>query len=252
LRASKARPSRLSPFGHGLRAWPRLPNASANSSGSWPLGRARSAGCRSDCGSLSGRYARCADDRWHRYSGSQVRAKPPLPTRSSGARYRILRSWHRSGRVPAIALAGGRELAVGGAVTLAGFGQSAAMAREPPTLRAVDTTVVAVGEGIVASGSAMTTACRGDSGGPMLIHRDGARYVVGIIYGATAAICGSPAQVVPIGPEREWLATALARESKSTSSRRQNTVFAVGAVLVACVLLAGLRTQRAPRPTGGP
>jgi len=135
---------------------------------------------------------------------------------------------------------------VGAPVTLAGFGQSSALAREPPTLRMVDTTVVGIGDGFLASGSPTATACRGDSGGPMLVNRDGALYVVGIIEGATAAICGSPTQVVPTGLDRDWLAAGFATDSKAPFSRGQR--WGLGcAALVACTLLAVLRARRAPR-----
>jgi hypothetical protein len=149
--------------------------------------------------------------------------------------------------VTALPIDGESTPAVGTAVTLAGFGQSSTFAKEPATLRMVDTTVVGIGEGFLASGSATATACRGDSGGPMLVDRGGVAHVAGIIEGATAAICGSPTQVVPTAPDRDWLEARLARDSRPAFSGAQRWALGFAAALAACLLFAALRARRAPR-----
>ena len=86
-------------------------------------------------------------------------------------------------------------------VTMIGFGQTAALAHGPTGRRVVSTTVVRVGGNLLELGDEDHTACRGDSGGPVLVTRDdGPGRVVGLVQGPVAAICRSSTQAVLLDP----------------------------------------------------
>jgi len=74
----------------------------------------------------------------------------------------------------AIPIDDGPPPAVGAPVRLAGYGSSNPLARDCPALRTIVASVVGVRPGRMEVGSATATACRGDSGGPMLVDRGGA------------------------------------------------------------------------------
>lgn len=88
-------------------------------------------------------------------------------------------------------------------VTLFGFGATTPFGSRAASIRRVDTAITAVRDGIVVIGTAERTACTGDSGGPIVRRGE----VVGVVHGTTGRFCASPADVVPIIANREWLAS---------------------------------------------
>jgi trypsin len=80
------------------------------------------------------------------------------------------------------------------------------------TLNAADVVVRAdpAGELLVGAGAAGHTSCLGDSGGPMLARRNGARVLVGVSSYTHTAACDTPAVYGRIsGPNLAWLATMV-------------------------------------------
>ena len=144
----------------------------------------------------------------------------------------------------AIALDDGPEPEIGATVSLAGFGVSDPLSRAARAFRVVTTSVVGVEPERLAVGSATATACRGDSGGPMLIDRAGAVRVAGVIHGPKAAICASPTEVVPVRVHRDWLLRALASSNGSSSDR---LLWFVAAALAGGGLIASVWRHRARR-----
>jgi secreted trypsin-like serine protease len=138
----------------------------------------------------------------------------------------------------AVAIDDGPEPAVGATVSLAGFGVSDPLSRQARTLRMITTSVAAVGQGKLDVGSATATACRGDSGGPMLIDRGDGLRVAGVIHGAAGAICASATEVVSVRAERDWLSHELARPSP---------LRIVAAALLVCAALVAAVWRRRPR-----
>jgi len=137
----------------------------------------------------------------------------------------------------AVSLDDGPEPAIGAPVLLAGFGVSSALSREKPKLRTVVTSVDAVREEWLEVGSPTATACRGDSGGPMLVERDGRFRVAGVIHGPTAAICASSTEVVPVRTHRAWLLRALESSNGSSGGGRHVAALLLSALLVTAVLI---------------
>jgi hypothetical protein len=125
----------------------------------------------------------------------------------------------------------------GAPVLLAGFGQSGPFSRERPTLRLVATSVVDVRPTWMDVGADGATACRGDSGGPMLVEREDGFHVVGIIQGGQSTICRGATQIVPLGPHMNWLRRALQDSSNdgvsAAAARTSIGVFLLGAVALA-------------------
>jgi hypothetical protein len=109
----------------------------------------------------------------------------------------------------ALSIDTGSELYPGQTVSLAGFGASATTARDKPALRVVSTSLVASSGDHLEVGTATATACRGDSGGPVLVERAGAFGVAGIIEGTQGVLCGSPARAVPLRSQMDWLTGVL-------------------------------------------
>jgi hypothetical protein len=133
---------------------------------------------------------------------------------------------------------------IGAAVSLAGFGLASAMSPARPALRRIATSVVAAKAGGLEVGSATATACRGDSGGPMLLERDGTFRVAGVIHGAVGAICASPTEVVPVSADGDWLRQwIVARSSGSSRGLR----LSLGVVLVGAAVVASWWRRRGRR-----
>jgi hypothetical protein len=108
-----------------------------------------------------------------------------------------------------ITLDDGPDFAKGDPVLLAGFGLSGPLAREAARLRVVNTTVVRAAPDSIEAGSATATACRGDSGGPVLVERGGVVRVAGVMHGTDGVICGSAVEVTPVRAHRAWLMKEL-------------------------------------------
>jgi hypothetical protein len=102
----------------------------------------------------------------------------------------------------------GPPLMVGAAVALAGYGLQHAFAHGTGALQFVDAQVTRADADRIEVGDHDHTACRGDSGGPVLLDRHGALLVAGIIHGGAGAICASSTVAVPIQPHLAWLAKA--------------------------------------------
>jgi secreted trypsin-like serine protease len=149
-----------------------------------------------------------------------------------------------------LALDDGPDLPSGAPVSLAGFGLPEALSRDPPRLRVVQTSVVAaVPEGYDV-GTAQATACRGDSGGPLLVARGAGLRVAGLVHGPAGAICASATEVVATGAHRAWLDEALMNEGRPPPSPAVYRVGAVGVALalaLALALVASMRRSRTPR-----
>ncbi|MGO9834706.1 MAG: trypsin-like serine protease [Polyangiaceae bacterium] len=133
------------------------------------------------------------------------------------------------------------ELSPGESVSLAGFGASGPRAREKPTLRMVSTSIVRADEDHLEIGTTTATACRGDSGGPVLVERGGAFGVTGIIEGAQGVICGSPARAVPLHPQMDWLRAVLAADP---DGRAKHGVLALALVVLAGACVLAVRRRR--------
>jgi len=145
----------------------------------------------------------------------------------------------------ALSLDEGQEPTVGTRVSLVGFGLSSALSREKPTPRLVTTSVVGVEEDRVEVGSANATACRGDSGGPMLVHRGDGFRVAGVIRGPKGVICGSATEVVPVRAHLDWLRHAL--NSSPTGFGQRHTEALVLGGLLGTALIAALAWWRRKR-----
>jgi hypothetical protein len=143
----------------------------------------------------------------------------------------------------AIAIDDEPGVAVGAQVWLAGFGASYALSREPPALRMVAASVVAVDESCVKVGSVAATACRGDSGGPMLVDRGGGKFrVAGVIHGPQGVICGSPTEVTALregSADLAWL-----RSHRNEVRNGWLVALLLGSVLVVVALLFVVRRLR--------
>ncbi len=133
------------------------------------------------------------------------------------------------------------ELSPGESLTLAGFGASGPTARENPTLKMVSTSFVRASGDHLDVGTATATACRGDSGGPVLVERGGAFGVTGIIEGAQGVICGRRARAVPLGPQMEWLRAALAANPDGCA---KHDVLALALVVLAGACVLAVRRRR--------
>jgi secreted trypsin-like serine protease len=97
-------------------------------------------------------------------------------------------------------------LSAGSNVLLAGYGLPSPFSRERPhVLRVVHTSVFAVRSDVATIGTNDHTACRGDSGGPVLVDHGGVLHVAGVIHGPSDAICASPAEAVSVSANRAWL-----------------------------------------------
>jgi len=119
------------------------------------------------------------------------------------------------------------------------------MSRDKPVLRRISTLVVGAREGSMNVGSATATACRGDSGGPMLVERGGGFRVAGVIHGAQGAICASPTEVVPVSPHRDWLLGIAGASRASPAGLRLGVRILLSVLLVSAVVVASRRWRRA-------
>ena len=128
-------------------------------------------------------------------------------------------------QVAGIAVDAGPALTVGAAVTLAGFGLQHAFALGTGVLQFVNTRVARVGVDSTEVGDHDHTACRGDSGGPVLLNRHGNLFVAGIIHGGSGAICASPTLAVPILPHLAWLLKASTDIEDQSSGHVLGTLF---------------------------
>jgi len=128
--------------------------------------------------------------------------------------------------------------------TLAGFGQPRALAREPPRLRSIDVEVTHDGSAFIA-GTSARTACRGDSGGPVLRGAPGAYEVVGLIRGPTGAICASPTEWTPLFANSLWLTSTLEPRARAANGAERSVSASLVLPLVVIVAtLAWLIRQR--------
>jgi hypothetical protein len=138
-------------------------------------------------------------------------------------------------------------------VSMAGYGQGDALGRLPAALRVVETEATWTPAGVLQAGTPTATACRGDSGGPVVVQRAGELRLTGIIHGTEGVICGSPAEIVSIGAAGPWLSNVLApapTPKRLVSSRRWDA--AAGASLVLAAILLGIvrLRRRKFRPDG--
>jgi secreted trypsin-like serine protease len=152
--------------------------------------------------------------------------------------------------VPPIPLEESDGLLSIGPVQMVGYGQTAALAHQRPERRVVSTSVSAVRNGTIEVGDAEHTACRGDSGGPVLASHDGSHRVTGIVHGPSGAICLSSTLAVPIAAHRDWL---IEQHAYGGAGRRPLGSWSVGILIIgilACVVCCSLlvwRKARAPR-----
>lgn len=139
--------------------------------------------------------------------------------------------------------------AAGAPVTLAGFGLGDALGRAPAALRSVRTRVGRVAADVAIVGSATETACRGDSGGPVLADTRAGMRVAAVIHGGVGPICASPAQVVTVASESEWLFAELGAGHDAVSAPHLAIWLGIAAVAVAsaCAVLRTRRLRRARR-----
>ena len=127
--------------------------------------------------------------------------------------------------VPPMGLAGNEALVSSQRVTMIGFGQTAVLAHGPTDRRAVSTTVVRVRGDVLELGDAEHTACRGDSGGPVLVTHDrGPGRVVGLVQGPVEEICRSSTQAALVDP-------LFARMVQAQT----NTTFPIGSALASAL-----------------
>jgi hypothetical protein len=124
------------------------------------------------------------------------------------------------------------------------------MSHEKAKLRAVSTSVTRVADDHLEVGTPEATACHGDSGGPLLIEGSEGFRVVGLIQGAKAAICGSETNVVPLGPEAEWLRQAIPASTPGRSVAGSVLGPAVTGLLGTGILLVALLRSRGRRRFG--
>lgn len=137
-------------------------------------------------------------------------------------------------------------LDVGTDVMLAGRGRSGPLSRDGGVVRVVETQLRRASPDHLEVGTTDRTACLGDSGGAVLIRKGGALRVAGILRGGTGAICGSPAEAVPLAPHASWLGAAEVFEPhapKAGPSRYAGAVLA-GAGLAVCVALLARSAHR--------
>lgn len=121
----------------------------------------------------------------------------------------------------------------GEAVLLAGYGQSGTFSRDAATqLRIVNASVVDVASDTFDVGSETHTACRGDSGGPVLVERNGALRVVGIIHGPTGAICASPTEATILAFD-PWILGRL----RNTRPNQVEHLFVLTVLLLVALVL---------------
>jgi secreted trypsin-like serine protease len=144
----------------------------------------------------------------------------------------------------ALSIDDGQAPALGTTVSLAGFGLASAMSPERPALRRIATSVVGAKEGLLEAGTATATACRGDSGGPMLLERGGTFRVAGVIHGAQGAICASPTEVVPVSADRDWV---LQRLDVGSNGFPRGARVPLGVLLVGAVVGTSFWWRRAHR-----
>lgn len=134
-------------------------------------------------------------------------------------------------------------LDVGATVQLVGYGLSSPFEHGAGELRLVDTRVVQVlKEGLLA-GTVKETACRGDSGGPMIVFDGAIAHVAGVIHGPSGAFCASPAVVVRVAEHRAWIDSVIAPEPSASCAPLGVAGVAVG-IVIARVALA-IRKRRA-------
>lgn len=129
------------------------------------------------------------------------------------------------------------------AVTLLGFGSAIPFGPPARSARRVTTTITAIREGVLVIGTPERTACTGDSGAPVLTANG---EVIGIVQGTTGRFCASPADVVPLAANSEWLVTQL-RMQDQTGGTMPATLIVV--ILGVFVLVRGLwiRKRKAAR-----
>jgi hypothetical protein len=152
----------------------------------------------------------------------------------------------------ALAIDDGPPPEVGASISLAGYGLPSAMSRDKPTLRLIATSVVGVKAGRMEVGSSTATACRGDSGGPLLVERNGTVRVAGVIQGAQGAVCASPTEVVPVGADRGWLLPRIGAPSNGSPDRLGRGVRILSLGLLAGAALAAFRWRRRAPPFTAP
>ena len=135
------------------------------------------------------------------------------------------------------------ELHVGQQVILAGWGATGLFAREPERLRAVETTVAKASKGTAQVGTPDRTACHGDSGAPVLVHRDDGMHVLGIVRGTSGVICGSPADAMTVRGHAAWLESAGVTMLRGSSSGRIHQWWSGLAIVVLAVLCISRRLR---------
>lgn len=150
----------------------------------------------------------------------------------------------RSSITPPLRLDLDRLVARGSEVTLLGFGSATPFGPPARSVRRVDTTVTGMRDGILVIGTSENTACTGDSGAPVLAVTG---EVIGVVHGTSGRFCASPADVVSLASNRDWLSSWRHVEG-STSSATWPTVV-VAAVLLAVVLAVLGRIRRRRKAT---
>jgi hypothetical protein len=148
-----------------------------------------------------------------------------------------------------ISLDDGPELVVNEQVVLVGFGAASPLASSSEHLREVETSVVRIAPSTIDVGTSGATACRGDSGGAVLVERHGTLRLAGLIQGAVGAICASPTVAIPVHGHEEWFAHIGPPQAFGTVSGRGHMVEAgafVGAV-TSLVLIGWIWSHRQHR-----
>jgi len=149
----------------------------------------------------------------------------------------------------AIAIDDGPPPAIGTPVELAGYGVSGAPGRDCPALKTVGASVVGVHPERIEVRAATATACRGESGGPMLVDHAGALRVAGVIQGAEGTVCASATEVVPVSGERDWLRAQIVGPSNVASRwwGRHAAPLLLGWLLLDAAIVAFIWWRRARR-----
>jgi hypothetical protein len=155
---------------------------------------------------------------------------------------------HEPASVTPLALDDGPGLVVGDAVVLAGYGTTGPFEHDSGQVRVVETAVVRTTDDGIQVGTDRQTACRGDSGSPILVARVEGFRVAGVVRGTSGAICASPTDAISVQKERAWLADAGLARASAPSPRLCVAGSAIFAGML--IILIAWLSKRAPRSRG--
>lgn len=146
-----------------------------------------------------------------------------------------------SSATPIPLMADGPPVVLGASVNLVGYGLAAPFERGTGEVRSVDTRVGKVSNEGFLAGTVDRTACRGDSGGPMIVRDGATARVAGVIHGPSGAFCASPAIVVGVAGDLAWIANLTEPDAVSYVPF---WVGGVAAVLVVARIILGRARRR--------